>query len=276
VALGESKTQMDKVAAAETFTAASLDAMSAYARGQDLAGTGKVQEAILAYQEAIARDPQLGRAYAGMASIYRNLGQMDKAEASFKDALKNVDRMTEREKYRTLGSYYIGVARNYPKAIETYEDLIARYPGDQAGLSNLALANSLIGKFERAVAVSKQLVDTYPSYLLGRNNYAAYALYAGDFATAIDQTDMVLQQNPSYQFAFLPRALAYLSNGDVKAGLDTYARLEQLNAFGASLAKLGLADASMYQGQYREAVKLLVPAIVVDERTSNVSAAAAK
>jgi hypothetical protein len=35
-ALGESKTEMAKLAEAETVTAASLDAMSAYARAQEL------------------------------------------------------------------------------------------------------------------------------------------------------------------------------------------------------------------------------------------------
>src|SRR5207247_558130 len=97
VALGESKTEMGRVAAAETFTAGSLDAMRAYARAQDLASGGRIPEALAAYQQAITDDPQFGRAYSGMATIYRNLGQMDKAQATFDEALKHVGRMTERE-----------------------------------------------------------------------------------------------------------------------------------------------------------------------------------
>jgi tetratricopeptide (TPR) repeat protein len=276
LALGESKTEMEKVAAAETFTAGSLDAMQAYARAQDFVNTGKVQEALRAYEDAVARDPQLGRAYSGMGIIYRNLGQMDKADAMFKEALKHIDRMTDREKNRTLGAYYLSIARNYPKAIETYDTLIARYPADQAGLSNLALAHAFMRNFERAEAVSRELVRLYPNYLLGRTNHASYALYAGDFPTAIAEAQEALKQNPGYQFVFLPLALAQLSTDDRAAGLDTYARFEKLNAFGASVAMLGLADAAMYRGAYREALKHLPPAIAADEKAGDKAAAAAK
>jgi len=276
VALGESKTDMDKVIAAETFTAASLDAMRAYARGQELTNAGDVDAALAAYREAVARDPQLGRAYAGMAAIYRNLGRMDDAEASFREALKYLDRMTEREKYRTLGTYYIAAARNYEKAVETFDALVARYPFDQGGLTNLALANVFVHNFGRAVSVSKQLIDTYPNNVVARNNYVAYALYAGDFETAIAQGNLVLKANPRYQFAFLPLALAHALHGDTKTGLAIYGQLEKLNAFGTSLGRLGEADVAMYEGRYKDAVRLLSPAIAADEREGNKAAAAAK
>jgi eukaryotic-like serine/threonine-protein kinase len=276
LALGESKTEMEKAAAAETFTAGSLEAMLAYQRAQDLVNGGNVPEALAAYQQAIASDPQLGRAYSGMAIIYRNLGQMDKAEATFNEALKHVDRMTEREKYRTLGAYYFSIARNYPKAIETYETLVGKYPGDQAALSNLAFSHAAQRNFARATEISRQLVELYPTYVLGRNNYASYALYAGDFDESIAQVGKVFEQNPSYQFAFLPLALSQLSKGDRKAGLDTYARFDKLNAFGASVSKLGSADLAIYEGRYRDATALLPAAIAVDEKANDRAAAAAK
>jgi tetratricopeptide (TPR) repeat protein len=276
VALGESKTEMDKVYGAETFTAGSLEAMQAYSRAQDLANTGKVQEALAAYQEAIHYDPQMGRAYSGTAIIYRNLGQMDKAEATFKEALKYVDRMSEREKYRTLGAFYFSIARNYPKAVETYESLIAKYPTDQASLANLAFAYATERNFTRAVEISRQLVDIYPKNVLARTNYASYALYAGNYDEAIAQTGEVFKQNASYQFAFLPLALAQFSKGDSVGGLKTYAQLEKLNAFGASLVPLGTADFAAYHGRYGEAAATLTTAAAADEHAGNKSGAAAK
>ena len=44
-----------------------------------------------------------GRAYAAMGSAYGNRKRFELAEESYKKALKLIDRMTEREKYRTLG-----------------------------------------------------------------------------------------------------------------------------------------------------------------------------
>jgi hypothetical protein len=48
--------------------------------------------------------------------------------------------MTEREKYRTLGTYYMNVAQNNDKAIENYEAVVKLFPADDGGHGNLALA----------------------------------------------------------------------------------------------------------------------------------------
>jgi eukaryotic-like serine/threonine-protein kinase len=276
LALGESKSEMDKAAAAETFTAGSLGAMQAYIRAQDLVNGGRVQEASAAYRDAIAQDPRFGRAYSGLATIYRNLGRLDLAEATFNEALKYVDRMSEREKFRTLGLYYNGVSHNYRKAVETYEALLAKYPFDQAALSNLAFSYSALRDFAKAREISERLVSTYPNYLLGRNNFASYALYAGDFDKALEQVALVLKQNDKYQFAFLPLALAQGSKGDLDAARDTYEKLGQLNAFGASVSRLGLADLAMYRGQFKGIATLLAPSAIADEKGGDKTAAAQK
>jgi tetratricopeptide (TPR) repeat protein len=276
VALGESKSEMDKAAAAETFTAGSLGAMQAYIRAQDLANGGRVQEASAAYRDAIAQDPRFGRAYSGLATIYSNLGQIDLAEATFNDALKYVDRMSEREKFRTLGLYYNGVSHNYRKAVETYEALLAKYPFDQAALSNLAFSYSALRDFAKAREISERLVSTYPNYLLGRNNFASYALYAGDFDKALEQVALVLKQNDKYQFAFLPLALAQSSKGELGNARLTYEKLAALDTFGASLAQLGIADLEMYQGQYKAPAAALSAAAGADEKRGDKTAAARK
>jgi len=276
LALGESKSEMDKAAAAETFTAGSLGAMQAYIRAQDLANGGRVQEASAAYRDAIAQDPRFGRAYSGLATIYRNLGQIDLAEATFNDALKYVDRMSEREKFRTLGLYYNGVSHNYRKAVETYEALLAKYPFDQAALSNLAFSYSALRDFAKAREISERLVSTYPNYLLGRNNFASYALYAGDFDKALEQVSLVLKQNDKYQFAFLPLALAQSSKGELGKARLTYEKLAALDTFGASLAQLGIADLEMYQGQYKAPAAALSAAASADEKRGDKTAAARK
>src|SRR5262249_33540305 len=147
---------------------------------------------------------------------------------------------------------------------------------DQGSLANLAFAYAAQRNFARAADISRQIAQLYPKNILARTNYASYALYAGDIDEAINQSSEVLKQNATYQFVFLPRALAYLSKGDSRAGLETYAAFEQLNAFGASVAKLGLADFAIYQGRYRDAVTALPPAIAIDEKARETAAAAAK
>ena len=276
-ALGESKTEMAKLAAAETVTAGSLDAMRAYARAQELSRANKIPEALQAYQEAVALDPQFGRAYAGMGSIYSNyFKQPEKAEANYQTAMKHLDRMTDREKYRTLGTYYLNVVRNYEKAVETYETLVRLYPADDVGHGNLALAYLLVGNLQRAVAEERNALTIYPRNSLQRYNYAMYSMYAGDFSTAIAEASRLLKENPSFEVPLLPLALARLAQGDVSGTRDAYTQLGASGQQGASLANLGQADLQMYFGHHREAVALLREGIAADRKRGDMPAVAHK
>jgi tetratricopeptide (TPR) repeat protein len=185
---------MAKLAAAETVTAGSLDAMRAYAHAQELQTGNKWENALAEYQRAVEIDPNFGRAYAGIAGVYANyFKQTDKAEASYQAAMKHTDRMTEREKYRTLGTYYMDIARNYEKAIENYETLVKLYPADDGGHGNLGLAYLFTGNLPRAVAEVKKSLEIYPKNSLQRYNYAMYSMYVGDFATAITCYDKAIE-----------------------------------------------------------------------------------
>lgn len=264
-ALGESKSEMAKVAAAETVTAASLDAMHAYARAQELQVSNQYQAALQQYQRAVELDPQFGRAYAGIAGVYANyFKQPEKAEEAYQKAIKYSDRMTERERYRTLGTYYIDVARNYEKGIENFETLVKLYPADDGGHGNLALAYMLVGNIKGAEAEVQRSLEIYPNNFLQRYNFAMYSMYAGDFAAAVTEAQRVRTENPGFEYAWLPEALSTLAQGDVAGARQAYTALAQMSAFGSSFAALGRADLEMYFGRPRAAIALLREAIDSD------------
>ncbi len=113
----------------------------AFAHGQELQQAGRFEEALREYQRAIDLDPGFARAYSGMAGVYANyFRQPDKAAASYEAAMKHLDRMTEREKYRTLGTYYLDIVAQLR---EGDRELRARssdsIPADDSGHGNLAL-----------------------------------------------------------------------------------------------------------------------------------------
>jgi len=105
----------DESATSETLPAGSLEAVRAYTAANQLAAQAKDAEAIVQYQRAVQLDPQLGRAYSGWALSAAKLGRTDEADELWKKALALLDRMTERERYRTLGNYYSRVVRNPEK-----------------------------------------------------------------------------------------------------------------------------------------------------------------
>ena len=259
----------------ETFTTASLDAMNSYARAQELYPLGKYDEAIAEYRKAIAQDPTFGRAYTGLAVQLANLGQREEAEKYFQMALARIDQMSEREKHRTIGVYYLNKG-NYEKAIEEFSALVKDYPADTAGHGHLALAYFFSGDMKRAYEEGRHGLEIYPKNLLQRNNVALYAMYAGDFDTAEREAGAVLEQNPKFEKAYLTVALSQAARGQLEQAAQTYRRLETVSARGVSLAASGLADLALYEGRPADAASILEKSIAGDIGNKNAAAAAYK
>ncbi len=259
--LGDSAPESDRLAAVETFTTASLSAMQAYAYAQDLSAQGRFEEALESYESAVKHDPKFGRAYAGLGVVYGNLRQEEKAEAAYLKAIQNLDRMSERERYRTLGGYYLLVARNYDKAIQNYGTLVELFPADGGGRTNLALAYLNRRDFDKAVASGAEAVELAPGNLVQRMNLAMYAMYAGDFETAIEESNVVLEQNPSFGYALFTIGRSAVAVGDIDLARDAFRRLGDLDVIGSPLAPLGEADLEMVLGRHLRASEILSAAV---------------
>ncbi|MDQ6801434.1 MAG: protein kinase [Acidobacteriota bacterium] len=270
-ALGDTTPMSAQLAAAETFTAGSLEAAHEYAIARDLFWRGKFEEAARHYEQTIQLDPNFGRAYASLATVYANLGRRDEAEKEYKLAMSHSDRMTDREKYRTRSSYYL-LAHNNNQAIDELNELLKKYPVDMAGLNNLPLAYFYNRDMPRALEESKRAIAAYPTNFVALNNAALYAMYAGDVPTAIKQAQGVLTMNPSYLKAYIAIALSQIEAGDVAAATQTYKRLATQSPAGLSMATMGLADTSLYLGATADAVVILKEGIDRDHAAKRVEA----
>ena len=273
--LGDRRPEGSKALEGETFSTGSLDAMNSYARAQELQYQGQYAQAMAEYRQAVAHDPEFGRAYAGLAALLANQGERDQAEAQFEHALARVDRMSEREKLRTRGGYYL-FRRDAARAAEQYSALVKQYPADTAGHANLAFAHFYGGDMARAMEEGRRAVAIYPSNVPQRNNVALYALYAGDFATAEKESRAVLALNPTFEKGWVALALAQLGSAQVAEARASWDKLRAVGPRGASFAALGLADLALYEGRPAEAVPLLQAGIAGDAAQNNAGAAAQK
>lgn len=274
-ALGDKTPASVQQTAAETFSAGSLEAAHEYAVAQDLQWAGKWDEAIQHYNRAVELDKNMGRAYAGLAAVENNRGRPQEAEKDYQLALARMDRMSDREKYRTRGGYFL-LARKPDSAIEEFTTLVRQYPADTAGLANLAFAYFVKRDMTNALEWGRKAIEIYPKNVPQRNNYGLIAMYAGDFEIGVREQKTVLSMNPQFVLAYVGLALSELGMGQPAEALATWNRLAAIGPAGASAAASGLADLALYQGRISDALGILEPAIEPDLASKNTDEAARK
>ena len=262
--LGDESLDLERLEAGENVTAASIEAMKYYTTAQHLARAGQDEQAIDEYRKAIAEDPNMARAYSGWGLSAHKIGRPEDAEQQWQKALSLLDRMTERERYRTLGLYYTVVSVDYAKAIDNYEQLVGKFPADGAGNNNLAILYTFTAQYERALEKSEQLLKIYPDRVLYRGNHAQYALYAGNIETATATATGVTEEDPGFFKSYMVLALAALHGGDIVTAQSYYGRMAETGTRGGSLANIGLADIALFEGRFDDAIAILEGGITID------------
>src|SRR5215831_13593337 len=261
--LGDTTPEWAQRAQAETFTSTSLEAAHQYSEAMNLQWAGKYEEAVKAFKRTIELDPNMARAYVGVAVILSNLGRRQEGQEYYKQALSKIDKMSDREKYRTRGAYYLH-AKEPERALEEFKKLVELYPADSAGAANLAFAYFLLRDMPKALEYGQRALDINPKNVPQKNNLGLYAMYAGDFATAIKEQRGVLELNSSFERAYVGLALSQLAQGQPGHAVETYTLLQGVSAVGASFAAAGLADIALFQGRSSDAVDFLEKGIGAD------------
>jgi eukaryotic-like serine/threonine-protein kinase len=274
--LGDATPESVQLTAAETFSTGSLEAAHEYAVCQTAQFAGKWNDAIQHCTKATQLDPDMGRAYAILGVVFHNnIGQVQESEKYFKLAWTKIDRMSEREKYRTRGAYYLMV-RDCDKAIEEETQLVNLFPADNTGVANLALAYFYRRDMQRALAEGRRAAEMNSGNAVQRANVGLYAMYASDFANAISTEREVLKTYPALEYAYIGTALSQLALSAPKDAVDTWGKLEKLGPSGASVSSSGLADIALFKGRASEAAAILEKGAKADSANKNADGVANK
>jgi tetratricopeptide (TPR) repeat protein/predicted Ser/Thr protein kinase len=142
----------------------SMNAIRLYSEGVDLAGKGNNLEALKRFQASTQADPEFALAYARVGQTYANLGHDNEAEQASRKAVGLAENLPAREKY-LITANYARVERDYPKAIESYENLAAASPEDPEIQSALARLYEDTGVFDKARDHYSKVLSIDPKYL---------------------------------------------------------------------------------------------------------------
>jgi tetratricopeptide (TPR) repeat protein len=272
-ALGDDTSDSAQRFAMETLTSGSLEAVRDYAAAQEALSNNRNEEARQSFRQALDRDSNFGAAYSGLAIASRNMGLQQDAEKYANEAVRRLDRMTERERYRARGLLYY-LTSDYPACVKEYGDLLTRYAADVAARNNLALCFTYLRQMPRALAEMRRVVTILPKRALYHLNVALYAAYGGDFQTA--EPEARTAEEMGSPLGPVAIAFAQLGRGQVAQAVESYQRLAMAGGLGPSRAASGLGDLAVYEGRFSDAVRILEAGAAADVRAMNADRAAAK
>ena len=274
-ALGDTTPESEQLTTeAGSFTAASVEVVHQYSVALNQQYAGKMDLALQSFQKASELDPNFARAYAGMAAMSVNLGKRQDAEKYVNLAMQHVDRMTERERYRIRGMFYVA-SGDSRKCVEEYSELVKHYPADLAGHANLAGCLNYLRNVSQAIEEQRKAVEISPKSAGLRLYLSFYSSYGGDFQGAEREARAALALNPAPD-GYLALAESQLGQGQLAQAAESYDKLQKSGPGGASSAASGLADLAMYEGKYKDASRILEEGAAADLAAKNPDNAATK
>jgi len=202
--LGESLSTVEKFdVPLDQATTPSLDALKALSVGRKNLQEKGFEAAIPFFKRAVELDPNFAAAYSALGTSYYNLREPGLASENLQKAYDLRDRVSEREKFRISGNYYLLVTGELEKAIQTYETWAQTYPRNNEPFGNLGVDYTYLGQYESAINSSLEDLRLYPG------SAAAYTNLVGLY-TAVNRPD---DANAKYQ-----EALAHKVNNPILHG----------------------------------------------------------
>jgi tetratricopeptide (TPR) repeat protein/tRNA A-37 threonylcarbamoyl transferase component Bud32 len=202
----------------------SVEAYRAFVEGEALHYQSRELEASELYRKAAEIDPNFAMAWAKLSTTHSNLGMNAESKSYAEKAMEHLDRLTETEQAYVEGRYYGRTLETVPRAIETYESTLTRYPHATSLLNNvgvlygqLSMLGEQIAAFEKSIAYG----DRFPGTHTG---LAGAYLATGDRDRAFEVLDEFLAESPESVSAYQSLAGFHLALGDLAAARRAQAK----------------------------------------------------
>lgn len=187
--------------------------------GSGLFEAGRVDEAIVHYQKALAILPRYELAYYHLGCALAEKGQADEAVAHYRKALEIYPDFVDAS--FNLATTLLEQGR-VDDAIAEFQKALAMRPHWAKTHNNLASALLQRGRVDEAVTHYKKAIDLEPGHAGARNNLGWVALQTGGLDEAIAQFKTALQIKPGYVQAHFNLAEALLRKGQVPEAVAEY------------------------------------------------------
>ncbi len=195
------------------------DAQASFNLGSVLEAQGEYQQAVLAYEGAIALDPKYAKAYAGVGSAYMQMRQLDRAIAGYRAALGLNSALADT--WNNLGDA-LAQKREYAEALNCLQTALKIKPEFAGAYCNLANVAFLIGNLDTAWDYCQQALALEPEFPEALNNLGLLLFAHNRVEEAIASYERALAVKSNHINALWNRALALLKLGNFAEGWVEY------------------------------------------------------
>ncbi len=218
--LGESLSSIQKYdAKIEQATTSSLEALKAYAMGDEERAKGRTRESLVFYKRAVELDPNFAMAHARIGVHYFNQKEVETSKPYIQKAYDLRDRVSERERLYIAEKYYNYITGELDKAGETLQTWSKLYPDDFVPHNNLSINFRILGRNEEALQESLEAVRLRPDNTAGRTNVISNFIALSRFDEAEQARKELEKINPDHLIVHFAGFYLSAVRGD-QAGME--------------------------------------------------------
>jgi serine/threonine protein kinase/tetratricopeptide (TPR) repeat protein len=251
----------------EQVTSPSLVALTSYSEGKRMLYDGDIEDAVRLFERAVEVDPMFAMAYEYLGICYNIVNDSERAEINYLHAIKLSQHVTERERLKILGDYYLQI-QDFSKAFVYLKNLVDEYPLDAPAHVNLGQAYLSTYRYQQALSETK-IALSLQSSVGTLDNAAEIYFLEGDLHSSIGLTRQVLLTHPGDTRAIYNLARCYLVEHKFEDSMKTFDKLIAIGGTVGAKGRLGRADAEMAQGKFSDAERQLSIAIELEHAADN-------
>jgi tetratricopeptide (TPR) repeat protein len=245
-------------------TTSSLEALKLYSQGIDRQIQLDPVGARMFYEDALKLDTGFTAAKASLGNLIYERFDRVKGQELLKEAIKTVDKLTEKERLGILAFYAVNVENNLPKGIEYTKMRINLYPDDAAARNNLGWYYMNIGRYEDALTEYKATVRLFPDIAMAYNGICwIYIEKLGKIDSAKLWSEKMISDNPENLWGYFYLGSAWFSQDSLEKAQQCYEKARSLNP-SMKLNLYRLAHTYRARGMNKNAIMLLEEVLNID------------
>ena len=246
-------------------TTSSLEALKQYSMGIEEHWKSNFEKAKYYYENALKIDSTFTSAKASLGNLLLEKFDRKQGKKLLSEAIKSIDKVTNREKYGILAFYAVNVEGNWEKGIKYTKLRSELYPDDPTPHNNLGWYYQNTGKYNEAVEEYKTALKIDPHLILTYGGVIwTYLEKLGMIDSAFVWTKKMLNYDDTNAWGYFYLGSVYVAMDSLFDAEHAYEKAVDIYP-NFTVDAYRLAHVYRLQGRYQKAINILQNILKIDK-----------